>query len=259
MPADGAVERADDRFGGGPVVDIGRFGGEHWLARYGKGEESGCCNKGASHRESPPDEKFYHNDCGGAVTLEESPEKALRPRRRRSGWTGETHVTISMYEASVPVFTARLKALSDILSAAEQNAHDRKIDPQVFLTSRLAPDMFALTRQVQIATDHAKGAPSRLAGREVPKYEDNEASFADLQARIAKTLDLLATFSAADFEGSDDKTIELKLGQREISMAGLQYLLHLAMPNFYFHVTTAYDILRHNGVPLSKAIFLGSR
>ncbi|TIQ23922.1 DUF1993 family protein, partial [Mesorhizobium sp.] len=96
-------------------------------------------------------------------------------------------MTISMYEASVPVFSARLKALSNVLTIAEQNALDRKIDPQVFLTSRLAPDMYALTRQVQIATDHAKGAPSRLAGREVPKYEDNEASFADLQARITKT------------------------------------------------------------------------
>jgi hypothetical protein len=168
-------------------------------------------------------------------------------------------VTISMYEASVPVFSARLKALSNMLSAAEQNAIERKIDPQVFLTARLAPDMFALTRQVQIATDHAKGAPSRLAGREVQKYEDNEASFADLQARIAKTDDLLATFAAADFDGSDERIIELKLGQREISMPGMQYLLHLAMPNFYFHLTTAYDILRHNGVPLSKAMFLGSR
>jgi uncharacterized protein len=168
-------------------------------------------------------------------------------------------VTISMYEVSVPVFSARLKALSNVLSAAEQNALDRKIDPQVLLTSRLAPDMYALTRQVQIATDHAKGAPSRLAGREVPKYEDNEASFADLQARIAKTLDLLGTFSAAEFDGSDDRVIDLKLGQREISMPGLQYLLHVAMPNFYFHVTTAYDILRHNGVPLGKAMYVGSR
>nr|WP_210333769.1 DUF1993 family protein [Mesorhizobium sangaii] len=164
-----------------------------------------------------------------------------------------------MYEASVPVFSERLKALSTILAAAEQNALERKIDPQVFLTSRLAPDMFALTRQVQIATDHAKGAPSRLAGREVPSYEDNEASFADIQARITKTLDLLATFSAADFDGSDDKVIELKLGGRERSMPGLQYLLHVAMPNFYFHLTTAYDILRHNGVPLGKATFLGAR
>jgi uncharacterized protein len=168
-------------------------------------------------------------------------------------------LTISMYEASVPVFSARLKALSTVLAAAEQNAVERKIDPQVFLTSRLAPDMYALTRQVQIATDHAKGAPSRLAGREVPKYEDNEASFADLEARIAKTVAHLATFSAADIDGSDDRMIELKLGGREMSMSGMQYLLHLAMPNFYFHLTTAYDILRHNGVPLGKATFLGAR
>jgi hypothetical protein len=168
-------------------------------------------------------------------------------------------VTISMYEACVPVFAARLRALSTMLATAEKNGLDRKIDPQVFLTSRLAPDMFALTRQVQIATDHAKGAPSRLAGREVPKYEDSEASFADLEARIAKTLAHLASFSAADIDGSDDKTIELKLGGHEISMSGMRYLLDVAMPNFYFHVTTAYAILRHNGVPLGKTTFLGAR
>ena len=168
-------------------------------------------------------------------------------------------MTVSMYDISVAVFSARLKALASVLTAAEQNAVERKIDPQVFLTARLAPDMFALTRQVQIATDHAKGAPSRLAGREVPKYEDNEASFAELQARIAKTLDHLATFSAADLDGSEDRTIELRLGGREVSMPGLQYLLNAAMPNFYFHITTAYDILRHNGVPLGKQTFLGNR
>lgn len=162
-----------------------------------------------------------------------------------------------MYDISVAVFSARLKALASVLSLAEQNAADRKIDPQVFLTARLAPDMFALTRQVQIATDHAKGAPSRPAGREVPKYEDNESSFEELHARIAKTLDHLATFSAADLEGSEERTIELRLAGREVSMSGLQYLLNAAMPNFYFHMTTAYDILRHNGVPLGKATFLG--
>ncbi|TGP26515.1 MULTISPECIES: DUF1993 family protein [unclassified Mesorhizobium] len=166
-------------------------------------------------------------------------------------------MTISMYDISVAVFSARLKALASVLSLAEQNAADRKIDPQVFLTARLAPDMFALTRQVQIATDHAKGAPSRLAGREVPKYEDNESSFEELHARIAKTLDHLATFSAADLDGSETRTVELRLAGREVSLSGLQYLLNAAMPNFYFHVTTAYDILRHNGVPLGKATFLG--
>ncbi|ESZ36455.1 DUF1993 family protein [Mesorhizobium sp. L2C066B000] len=168
-------------------------------------------------------------------------------------------MTLSMYEASVPVFSARLKALSGVLSAAEQNATERKIDPQVFLTARLAPDMYALVRQVQVATDHAKGAPSRLARREVPKYEDNEATFAELQARLTKTLDLLASFSAAEFDGSDERVVELKFGQREASMPGMQYLLHVAMPNFYFHVTTAYDILRHNGVPLTKGAYVGNR
>jgi hypothetical protein len=173
--------------------------------------------------------------------------------------SGEIHVTISMYEASVPVFSARLKALSKVLAIAEKNATDRKVDPHVFVTARLAPDMFALARQVQIATDHAKGAPSRLAGRDVPKYEDNEATFAELQARIEKTLAYLATFKAADIDGSDDKTIQLKLGGHDMSLSGLRYLLDVAMPNFYFHVTTAYDILRHNGVPLGKAMFLGAR
>jgi len=161
-----------------------------------------------------------------------------------------------MYEASVPVFTARLKALSGVLSEAERNAAERRIDPQVFLAARLAPDMFALTRQVQIATDHAKGAPSRLAGLAPPKYEDNEASFADLHARLARTVDYLETLSADDIDGSEDRAIELKIGGRDIAMPGMQYLLHFAMPNFYFHVTTAYDILRHNGVPLGKVVFM---
>jgi hypothetical protein len=165
-------------------------------------------------------------------------------------------VTLSMYHASVPVFSARLKALSGVLTLGEQNAIDRKIDPRVFLTARLAPDMYTLTRQVQVATDHAKGAASRLAGREVPKYEDSETSFAELQERIARTLAHLATFSAADIDGSDARTIELKLGDREMSLSGMDYLLNIAMPNFYFHVTTAYDILRHNGVPLRKRTFM---
>lgn len=166
-------------------------------------------------------------------------------------------MTVSMYGISIPVFSARLTSLAGLLAKADANALERKIDPQVFLSARLAPDMFALVRQVQIATDHAKGAASRLAGRDVPKYEDTERSFADLQARIARTRDLLAGFAPADIDGSEDRIIELKLGQRELSLPGLQYLLDVAMPNFYFHLTTAYDILRHNGVPLGKRDFLG--
>ncbi|MHA6685463.1 DUF1993 domain-containing protein [Mesorhizobium sp. A556] len=190
------------------------------------------------------------------VALEKSLAKALPRNTVILTVSGEINVSISMYEASVPVFSARLKALSGVLAAAEKNAAERKIDPQVFVTARLAPDMYALARQVQIATDHAKGAPSRLAGREVPKYDDDEASFAELQARIDKTLAYLATFSAAEFEGSDDRTVQIRLGGNDMALSGLRYLLDVAMPNFYFHVTTAYNILRHNGVPLGKAVFL---
>ncbi len=122
---------------------------------------------------------------------------------------------ISMYDVSVPVFSERLRALALVLTKAEANAAERKIDPQVFLTARLAPDMLTLTKQVQIATDHAKGAPSRLAGREVPRYEDNEASFAELQARIAKTRDYLATFTPAEIDGSEERTVTLKVGGKD--------------------------------------------
>lgn len=164
---------------------------------------------------------------------------------------------ISMYDVSVPVFSERLRALANVLAKAEANAAERKIDPTVFLTARLAPDMLTMTKQVQIATDHAKGAASRLAGREVPKYEDNEATFADLQARVAKTRDYLATFKREEFEGSDERTVTLKIGGNDVQLKGAKYLLDVAMPNFYFHVTTAYGILRHNGVPLGKGNFLG--
>ena len=116
--------------------------------------------------------------------------------------------------------------------------------------------MFALTRQVQIATDHAKGACCRLAGREVPKYEDTEQSFAELQARITRTRELVDSFQPGDIDGSEARIIELRLGQRELSLPGSQYLLNVALPNFYFHVTTAYGILRHNGVPIGKRDFL---
>lgn len=166
-------------------------------------------------------------------------------------------MSVSMYQASVPVFLAMLESLSNILAKAEADAVERKIDPNVFLSARLAPDMFALSRQVQIATDHAKGAPSRLAGRDVPKYEDNETSFGELQARIHKTCDYLKTFKSEEFDGAEDRAIEIKGGGRIFSFNGAQYLLRYAMPNFYFHVTTAYDILRHNGVDLHKRDFIG--
>ncbi|MDQ6437217.1 DUF1993 domain-containing protein [Mesorhizobium sp. LHD-90] len=163
---------------------------------------------------------------------------------------------MSMYQASVPVFQMRLKSLSNCLRKAEANAEERKIDPAVLLNDRLAPDMLRLISQVQIATDHAKGAPSRLARREIVRFEDTESSFADLQARIARTLDLLATFEAAEIDGSEEVAILIKGRTRDLSFTGIEYLQNFAMPNFYFHITTAYNILRHNGVPLGKVDFL---
>jgi hypothetical protein len=164
---------------------------------------------------------------------------------------------ISMYDVSVPVFSERLRALALVLTKAEANAAERKIDLQVFLVARLAPDMLNLIQQVQMATDFAKGASSRIAGREVPRYEDNEANFAELHARITKTRDYLATFKPAEFEGAEERTVTLKVGGKDVEIKGQKYLLDVALPNFYFHIITAYDILRHNGVPLSKGNFLG--
>ncbi|BCH25516.1 hypothetical protein MesoLjLc_54460 [Mesorhizobium sp. L-8-10] len=166
-------------------------------------------------------------------------------------------MTISMYQASVPVFITTLKGLSHVLSKGEAHATEKGIDPQTLVEARLAPDMFALARQVQIATDHAKGAPSRLAGREIPKFEDTENSFPELQGRIAKTVELLKGFAPQDIDGSEERSIALPMRSGELSFTGMQYLLHFAMPNFYFHVTTAYDILRHNGVAIGKADFFG--
>ena len=167
-------------------------------------------------------------------------------------------MTITMYQASVPVFERTLKALDVILDKAAAYATERKIDPTVLLTARLYPDMFALTRQVQIATDHAKGASARLAGVAVPSFTDNEASFADLKARIAKTLEFVATVKPAQIDGSEARDITLKAGPRELNFKGQDYLLFFALPNFYFHVTTAFAILRHNGVPVGKLDFLGA-
>jgi uncharacterized protein len=166
-------------------------------------------------------------------------------------------MTISMYSASVPVFTQLLTALSAILKKAEDHCAAKKIDPAVLVGGRLSPDMFALARQIQIATDHAKGAPARLAGKEVPSYADTETTFAELQARIAKTLAFIAAFKPAEIDGSEEKTITVTHGSNSSTFKGEEYLLHFAMPNFYFHVTMAYAILRHNGVEIGKRDFLG--
>ncbi len=164
---------------------------------------------------------------------------------------------LSLYQASVPVFIRMLGNLSEILKKAEAHAEEKKIDPAVFVTARLAPDMFPLARQVQIATDGVKGCAARLAGVEIPSYPDTESTFPELQARIAKTVAFLKTFTAEQIDGNEEREINLKAGARELSFKGEAYLLHFVLPNLYFHVTAAYAILRHNGVAIGKSDFLG--
>lgn len=166
-------------------------------------------------------------------------------------------MTISMYQASVPCFVNMLNNLSAILTKAEAHAETRKIDPAVLISSRLFPDMFPLTRQVQIACDTAKGAVARLAGMEVPTYEDKEQTFADLLARISKTINFVQSLKPSQIDGSEDREIVLKYGPEEIHFNGIQFLLGFSLPNFYFHVVTSYDILRHNGVEVGKRDYLG--
>jgi hypothetical protein len=167
-------------------------------------------------------------------------------------------MTISMYQASVPVFQRMLTALDAILDKAAADGEKRKIDPAVLVAARLAPDMYPLSRQAQIATDHAKGCSARLAGLPVPSFEDTEKTFPELKARIAKTLDFIAGVKPEQIDGSETRDISLKLGPRELHFKGQEYRLFVALPNFYFHVTTAFAILRHNGVPIGKLDFLGA-
>jgi hypothetical protein len=167
-------------------------------------------------------------------------------------------MTVNAYAATVPAFVQILTALSAILTKAQANAEARKIDPAVFVQARIAPDMFPLARQVQIATDHAKGAAARLAGIDVPSYADTETTFAELQARIAKTLDFVKALKPAQFDGGFDRDITLTIAGQKMTWKGNVYLHQFALPNFYFHATAAYAILRHNGVDVGKRDFLGS-
>lgn len=166
-------------------------------------------------------------------------------------------MSISMFEASVPVFISMLSGMSHVLNKAEANARERKIDEQVFTNSRHSPDMLPLKNQVYIATDMAKGCASRLAGRDVPSWPDTETTFEELQARIKKCIDYLGTFSPEEFEGSEDKTVSLKIGGNDMTFPGRAYLFAFVFPNFFFHVTTAYSILRAQGVPLGKMDYFG--
>ena len=167
-------------------------------------------------------------------------------------------MNISMYQASAPRFVNTLKNLSAILDKAQAYADTKKIDPTVLTSYRLYPDMFTMARQVQVACDTAKGAVARLAGVEVPKHEDTERTLAELKARIAKTIEFIGTIKPAQIDGSEDKDIALKLGRQEVKFKGMQYLLGFAHPNFYFHATTAYDILRHNGLDIGKQDYIGN-
>jgi len=168
-------------------------------------------------------------------------------------------MSLSMYTASVPVFRQVLGSLAAILEKAESHADLKKIEPQALLQARLFPDMFPLLRQVQVAADFAKGTVARLGGVEVPRYEDLEDDFAGLQARIAKTLAFIDSVprEAVDDGANREITVGTGANQREFK-SGQPYLLHYALPNFYFHATTAYAILRHNGVEIGKKDFIGS-
>ena len=167
-------------------------------------------------------------------------------------------MALSMYDFSVPVLKQSLGSLAAILRKAADHAESKKIDPAVLISARLFPDMFALAKQVQIATDQAKGCAARLAGVEIPSFDDNETTFAELQARIEKTIAFLDSFKAQQINGSETRDIVLQLRERTVEFKGQDYLLKWVMPNFYFHVTTAYNILRHNGVDIGKRDFLGS-
>ena len=167
-------------------------------------------------------------------------------------------MNISMYQASVPVFIRMLDNLAAILEKAAAHAEARKIDPAVLVASRLYPDMFPLAKQVQIASDAAKGGAARLAQMEPPAYEDNEATLADLVARLRRTVEFLRTLRAEQIDGSEDRTVTWKTRTATKSMQGMPYLLNHVLPNLYFHVATAYAILRHNGLAIGKVDFIGS-
>lgn len=166
-------------------------------------------------------------------------------------------MTISMYDASVPGLKHMLSSLAAILRKAAEHAGTKKIDPGVFFNARLFPDMLPLIKQVQIATDQAKGCAARLAGVDIPKFEDNETTFDELQARIANTIAFLEGFKANQIDGSEERDIALQLHETKLEFKGREYLINWVLPNFYFHVTTAYNILRHNGVDIGKKDYLG--
>lgn len=166
-------------------------------------------------------------------------------------------MAFTVYDASIPVFQQALKSLSGLLVKAEAHAVEKGLEVNLLLNASLAPDMFSFIRQVQIASDHAKGAAARLSGVEMPKYEDTEKTVAELQARLQKTQDFIATVKPEQFIGAENRAIKLVYPWATYDFTGQRYLSYWALPNFFFHVTTAYNILRHQGVAIGKADFLG--
>jgi hypothetical protein len=167
-------------------------------------------------------------------------------------------LTISIYDQSIDVMTRALGSLDGIVAKAEAHADEHGIEHSALLNARLFPDMHPFTRQIQIASDAAKGGAARLAGVEVPSWEDDETSFADLRARIQKTVDYLAGFEPQALEGADSREIEIVFPGGSMKMDGKRHLLDFVLPNLYFHITTAYNILRHNGVAIGKRDYLAA-
>ncbi len=167
-------------------------------------------------------------------------------------------MTLSMYQASAPRFVTILGNLSNILDKAQAHVEAKKLDVATLTAYRLFPDMLPMTKQVQIACDAAKGTVARLAGVAIPVHEDNEKTLVELKARIAKTIAFIQTVSPGQIEGTEDKDIVVKRGDKETHYKGMQFLLDHALPNIYFHVTTTYNILRHNGVEIGKRDYLGN-
>lgn len=166
-------------------------------------------------------------------------------------------MSISVYDASVPVFVQVLEALIGLVDKAEAHAQAKKIEPSVLLGARLFPDMFPLIRQLQLSTDFAKGACARLAGVDVPSYQDNEASFADIRQRLKRTIEFVQSLPKDSFAGGGARDVTVRVAGQPTTFKGQPYLLHFALPNFYFHATTAYAILRHCGIELGKRDFIG--
>ena len=167
-------------------------------------------------------------------------------------------MTISMFQASVPAYLRMLSNAKVLLEKGAAFCVAKKIDESILVNGRLAPDMFPLSRQVQIATDFAKGSTARLAGLEIPKYDDSEKTFAELIARIDKTMAFVNTVTAAQIDGQEEREINLTIGGKPINFKGQPYLIHFVLPNFHFHLSMLYAILRHNGVDVGKGDFLGS-